>query len=296
MVRKTPWAWLVVLILAGTGWALARLFDVSTQGGEIYPPYSSLRADPMGAKALHDSLSALPGYRVERSFQPSRRFHPGAQAVVLVLGARNSTQLFEDCQKWVATGVRVVVALDPKTAREAKKSGKPPVPGTLVLAGEATWLSNEGLQKSRDSQRLLTLLGGRRHVIFEESHLGVERSGSIGQLLRRYRLGGAALVLLILSALFFWRNASSLIPEPDSTEELIAHPSGEGALVSLVRGAIPPAAITASALSLWTRGGEVLKSWSTARRDQVARVLKAGGPPLAAWNRAHEILKRKTTT
>jgi len=62
MRTRFQWGWAVVLLLLGTAWALVRLFDVSTRGGEAYPRYSSLRADPMGAKAMHDSLAALPGF------------------------------------------------------------------------------------------------------------------------------------------------------------------------------------------------------------------------------------------
>ena len=34
--------------------------------GDVYPPYSSLRSDPVGTEVLHDSLQVLPGLRVER--------------------------------------------------------------------------------------------------------------------------------------------------------------------------------------------------------------------------------------
>jgi hypothetical protein len=324
--------WAVVLLLLGTAWALGQLFDVSTRGGEAYPRYSSLRADPMGAKAMHDSLAALPGYRVERSFK--ERFRPVAGSVVFVLDARPDASILNDCRRWAEGGARVVVAFQARPAKKdkaveqqwkiefqtaradkrwtvfvprdeswsslkqlgdevtiaEKQIGK----GSVVFVGQGVVLSNEGLHKGRDSALLLAILGGRRHVVFEESHLGVVQTGSVGQLLRRYRLGGAAAVLLVLAALFFWRSSSSSLPEA-AVESTPVVTSQDDALVSLVRGAIPADTLAASALALWSRGGGMLKSWSAARRNRVEQALRDGGPVLAAWNRAHEILKRNST-
>ena len=37
--------------------------------GEVYPAYSSLRSDPLGAKALFESLSEQPGLDVTRLYK-----------------------------------------------------------------------------------------------------------------------------------------------------------------------------------------------------------------------------------
>jgi hypothetical protein len=324
----------VVLLLGGTVWALSHLFSISTRGGAAYPAYSSLRSDPLGAKALHDSLAALPGYRVERSFKPRNRFRAPADSVILVLGSRPETRL----QDWAEDGARVVVGFAPEERRVRSKTledswklefkasradrqwtafrakddswrvlreihgeativEKTVKKGTVVFVGEGILLSNEGLHRNRDSNLLLALLGGRSHVIFEEGHLGVTQQGSIGELLRRYRLWGAGLVLLILAGLFIWRSTSSLVPRNESTPQATAAASGEEALVNLVRGAVPPSALASSALALWTRGGGMLKGVSEIRRQRVARVLQeTGARPLEAWNQAHEILKRNHTS
>jgi hypothetical protein len=332
MRSKFQWGWVVVLLLVGAGWVLVRLFDVSTRGGEAYPRYSSLRADPMGAKVMHDALAALPGYRVERSFKD--RFRAVAGSVVFVLDARPEVSILDDCRKWAEAGARVVVAfqagpamrdkaldrqwkIEFRTARadkrwtvfvprdeswtkleqlgeEASVVEKQIGAGSVVFVGKAMLLSNEGLHKGRDSALLLSILGGRRHVVFEESHLGIVQSGSVGQLLRRYRLGGAALVLLVLAALFFWRMSSASLPEAAVEPEPETLPQDD-ALISLVRGAIPSATLGASALALWSHGGGTLKSWSAARRSRVEQALRGGGPPRAAWTRDHESLKRNST-
>ena len=344
MPARTRWSWAVVLLLVATGWGVARLFDVSTRGGEAFPAHSTLRSDPMGSKALHDALAAMPGYRVERSFRPLERFRPPKAAVIFLLSAAANQSILADCRQWALAGSRVIVVLQPRprtpetghrkntpledewkiaflpsradrrwtvfvpqdeswrvlrqvggeaTVVEKRLGGN----GSIVLAGEAVMLSNEGLYKARDPQLLLGLLDGRREVIFEESHLGVVQSGSVGQLLRRYRLGGAALVLALLAALFFWRASTSFLPPPLDTGKMAAPTPGEDALTGLVRGAIAPPALVPSALSLWTRGQRAMTNWSASRRERVTLALTdAGGAnPLDTWRRAHEILKRNST-
>jgi hypothetical protein len=66
---------LVALLIFGT----AQLFALRMQTGDIYPPYSSLRTDPLGIKALHDSLAEVPGMEVRRSYrEPARGQAPVA--------------------------------------------------------------------------------------------------------------------------------------------------------------------------------------------------------------------------
>ena len=173
--------------------------------------------------------------------------------------------------------------------------------GSIVLVGEVLPLSNEGLSKAAYAGLLLELLSGRRHVIFEESHLGVTQSGSVGQLLRRYRLGGAALALLSLAALFFWRSSTSFLPPPSPTANRPAaavDADGEDALVHLVRGSIPASQLLGSARILWNRGSSAMLTPGAERRARAGAALEntAGAKPLDAWNRAHQILKRNSTS
>ena len=56
---------------------LARLFALRYEVGDVYPPYSSLRADPLGTKALAAALGALPGIEVRTNFKPLPRIPSG---------------------------------------------------------------------------------------------------------------------------------------------------------------------------------------------------------------------------
>jgi len=57
-VKKSPLI-LLGLALAGFIYGLVHLFSLRFEAGDNYPPYSSLRADPLGTKALFDSLDPL---------------------------------------------------------------------------------------------------------------------------------------------------------------------------------------------------------------------------------------------
>src|SRR5258708_35826779 len=66
--QKLAWALLVGISVA-FAWGLISLYELRFVAGDIYPAYSSLRSDPLGAEALFDSTAQLPGYSVRRNFQ-----------------------------------------------------------------------------------------------------------------------------------------------------------------------------------------------------------------------------------
>ena len=79
---------LVVLLVVTAGFlaGLGHLFNLRFEAGDIYPEYSSLRADPLGTKALYESLGKLVPAR--RHYQPFARLRDGEGATLFYLGAR----------------------------------------------------------------------------------------------------------------------------------------------------------------------------------------------------------------
>ena len=76
----------LTLVLAVASAVLAiRLFNIQLASGDVYPEYSSLRSDPMGAKLLFDSLTLIPDTRVERNFLPLE-YLPERDCAILLLG------------------------------------------------------------------------------------------------------------------------------------------------------------------------------------------------------------------
>lgn len=113
---------LATLLLAGCVVGLAVfvvwLMQVRFTTGDVYPAYSSFRADPLGTKALHEALDELPDLDVRRNLKPWTRFHPDTPGTaILVLGtdpidiSKRGFPGIEAVARWLDDGHRVVVLL-----------------------------------------------------------------------------------------------------------------------------------------------------------------------------------------
>jgi hypothetical protein len=98
---------------------VVQLFLLRFEGGDIYPPYSSLRADRFGTRALYESLAAIPGATVSRNLKPLSAL--GAdRGVVFYAGVdpwtfRASTEkALETMETVLQHGARLIVAFQPK--------------------------------------------------------------------------------------------------------------------------------------------------------------------------------------
>jgi len=135
---------LAVLFAAG----IFRLFVLRFKAGDIYPPYSSLRADPLGAKALYQSLARLPRLSVARNYKDVEDLDLPPETALLFLGDTfdNGEELpaglAGNLNRFVRQGGRLVVTLLPlahknkPTPSRHPASGQPPA-ATNSAAGKA---------------------------------------------------------------------------------------------------------------------------------------------------------------
>ncbi|MBI5395552.1 MAG: hypothetical protein HZA91_09680 [Verrucomicrobia bacterium] len=122
---------LPVLFLA-LAWGLAQLFLLRFEAGDVYPPYSSLRTDPLGVKVLHDSLAGLGGLAVGRNHQPPDRLADRGPLTLFWLGCDEDdlglvTENFaRGLEAVAARGGRLVMTFEPvnRSAPEPKKVSK----------------------------------------------------------------------------------------------------------------------------------------------------------------------------
>ena len=121
--QNSSWPWLVlVALLALFIWGLQQVARAPLASGEAYPPYSSLRADPLGTKALHDSLQALPELSVARQYRNSAELPK--QSALLQLGVnatpwrRMSKQAILADEKRLAAGGRLIIAFLPENPQK----------------------------------------------------------------------------------------------------------------------------------------------------------------------------------
>jgi hypothetical protein len=110
---KNRSAWLLVALLALVlVWGVGAVYRLRVARGDLFPEYSTLRADPLGTRALHDAARLLPGRHVERWMRPFERFEAGEGDLVFVLGVRRDL----DDESWKAldraaiAGASVIVA------------------------------------------------------------------------------------------------------------------------------------------------------------------------------------------
>src|SRR5881396_3143359 len=94
-MRRLPFLCLCVA-LGGFAFGLMHLFQLRFEAGDNYPPYSSLRADPLGTKALYDSLGTLVSAR--RHFRPLARLGDGADTTLFYFGAEAGSLRFTSTQ------------------------------------------------------------------------------------------------------------------------------------------------------------------------------------------------------
>src|SRR4029434_4742845 len=103
-------------VLIAFGFGLIRLLNLRFERGDSYPPYSSLRADPLGSKALFESLDALIPAR--RNLQPLSKLVEGRDTTLLWLGADSSEARFQPEEykrfdAFVRTGGRLIFSFRP---------------------------------------------------------------------------------------------------------------------------------------------------------------------------------------
>ena len=105
---------LLLLIALAFAWGVIHLFGVEFAEGDVYPRYSSLRADPEGAKLLYESLAAVRGIRISRNFLPLATL-PGQAQTVVVLGIspRALSESAAVLKKIAERGNRVLAAIEP---------------------------------------------------------------------------------------------------------------------------------------------------------------------------------------
>ena len=389
-MKSNTWLWVLAIAMLGAlAWGLEQVAFTPLQTGEVYPPFSSLRADPLGAKALYESLAALPGIHVDRLYK-QRQTLESPQDAMFVLGvdpggwSRVDAKTLDEYVKLVHDGGRLVIGFLPVRGRRVPLESTKETPAVVSLwhielayrttegddnatgiphktalyfdthsfAPEAKWrtlasasifpkqsilsvpvlrdasdqraeavertfgkgaivlvadtypLSNEGLREARDAGLIARIAGSATRFTFDENHFGVSETGSVTKLMRRYRLQGAVVILIVAAALFLWRSASSLLPPraagsaiTPSQDAIAGRDSLEGLAALLHRG-VPEKQLLDTCFAEWSksisRGSTESRTprAAAAIEDEIAR--QGALAPVDAYRAACRILTEKT--
>lgn len=147
--------------------------------------------------------------------------------------------------------------------------------GSIVLAAGSGMFSNEALATNRNTSLLLRLLGPNIRVVFDESHLGVQETGSILGLVHKYRLDGALWGLLALAFVFVWSHAAGFPPARAVLTGTIAGHDARGGLAQLLRRQIPASRVVESCVVEWERSNAGQKLLRTGEYSDPAKAYRA---------------------
>jgi hypothetical protein len=184
-----------------------------------------------------------------------------------------------------AKGWKVLDRVGPKILAMENGFGK----GTVVLLSESTIFTNETTVISDRLDAVTAVLGPSSRIVFDEQHFGIEESGSIVSLARRFRLTGLALGLGICAALFLWRNASAFPPPAPPRFERLSGRTSQAGLLTLLRRHVPPTDLAAACWQEWLSANR-----RGAASDRIGRAMeviqKEAARPLVAIREAQAIL------
>lgn len=154
---------------------------------------------------------------------------------------------------------------DPSWKAVMKVEGKPVVierrfgKGSVVLASDTYFASNENLHLGAEPEFLLWLIGGKSKVVFDETIHGTVEEGGAMKLVRRYRAHGFFLGLVAFLILWAWRSASPLVPGneasdlgfTDGSESVAGEETGAG-LIRLLRRSVPAGGLLSRCVEIWS--------------------------------------------
>ncbi len=128
MKRASKSRVLALAVAAIFFYGVIALFNRQFASGELYPEFSTLRTDRLGARLLYDSLGKLPGLAVERSFVPMASL-PRDGATLVLLGVNpmrvnwDQDLFLQVVERTASRGNRVVVGMhiDAEYDRPAQK-------------------------------------------------------------------------------------------------------------------------------------------------------------------------------
>ena len=372
MLNRRPLLILALLLLLGAfGYGILELFKLRFAAGDVYPPYSSFRGDPLGCRVYFESLEQLGGTETRRFVQSLDKLPDGGAATLFVFGLpwnemSAEPDEFKALESFVRRGGRLVVTLYPELARPrfftsglgtngaafkrpsraGDEPGPPPINlrekwgfgyeyipvtraatsallatrvepgpfpttmswhsalvftnlheawhvifargtnavlierrhgnGSIALATDSFFVSNEAMRTERAPDLLAWLAGSNREVLFDETHLGIQEKAGIATLARRYGLHGGVTALLALAALFIWKSSVSFLPRRSESPDAAPVTGRESAagLENLLRRALIPKDLLQASLDEWQKSSRLDGRVTALRREKIRAVVE----------------------
>ncbi|RJP24319.1 MAG: DUF4350 domain-containing protein [Candidatus Abyssobacteria bacterium SURF_5] len=124
LTKSAPLLFAAIIVMFA--WGLYRLFDLVYEQGNMYPPYSTLRSDPLGTRALYKAMAALEGVSVQQNMSPIEQLGGGKGKTLFICGANLSDDpeyVIKAIEDFVGDGGRLILTFFPITEEIAEASG-----------------------------------------------------------------------------------------------------------------------------------------------------------------------------
>lgn len=113
--KKAAVSAFLILFLAA---AVIHLMLLRHKTGDIYPPYSSLRSDPLGVKIFFESLKAIKSLTVSRNYKPLKKIRHNNESTLFYPGVNHEYAMIYDetykvLEDMVINGNRIVFSFFP---------------------------------------------------------------------------------------------------------------------------------------------------------------------------------------
>ncbi|MEM9283032.1 MAG: DUF4350 domain-containing protein [Verrucomicrobiota bacterium] len=175
--------------------------------------------------------------------------------------------------------------------------------GTIVLATDSFFVSNEALHLGAVPEFLLWMTGGKSRIIFDETIHGSVETGGAMKLIRQYRLQGILIGLLIVIGLWAWRSASALAPGSGEVDQglIDGHNSVAGeeigsGLIRLLKKSVPRSSLIQKCIEIRKSGRglgiqeEQIKKIEEIRRNHQGNPGRFG--VVSAYEQITEVLRK----
>lgn len=156
---KLTWPMVALMVLlAGTLAGVGYIFAMRLNRGDSFPPYSSLRADPLGTRLLFEGLSEMPGLRVSRSYEPLERLTTEPNRTLFISGFASgkwggvSAATFQALDRAVRGGGRVIIAMRAVNHHGTETSGLFPNPGSRPKKTDENPADDSKKKKSEEAK------------------------------------------------------------------------------------------------------------------------------------------------
>ena len=132
---------LIVLIFI---YGLVHLLNLRFESGDVYPAYSSLRSDPLGTRALFESLDNLNPSHIQRNYLPLSQTSYRQPTTFLYLGSglldsKFIAKEFSDAiDRLTESGGRLVMAFKPVRTPDGQNAACRESDCALVTQSDAT--------------------------------------------------------------------------------------------------------------------------------------------------------------